>query len=168
MTNSGEIMTSPRSIENFDVIAMSAAHDADDEPALFDFPTLVGAAELWRRDSRRNLHRPSTLIRHAPKLQLPPSPLAIPVIEPSFQALLMFSVGLLALQTPCFLSAGIVAVAVPAITAAANIENGSAAQPSTESLPINDIDRLAHPDLARRLDKFRLLVRGLHHLLRDG
>jgi hypothetical protein len=161
-------MASPRSIKGFDVIARSAAHDADDEPAFLDFPALVGAADPWRPDSRRNLYRLSTLIRHAASLQLPPSPLAIPVIEPSFQTLLMFSVGLSALQPPRFLPAGIVTVAVPAIAAAANIENFPAVWPHTESLSINDVDGLAHPDLARGLDKFRLLVRGLHHLLRDG
>lgn len=168
MTNSGEIMASPRSIKSLDVIASPAAHDANDEPAFLDFPTVIGAADLWRPDSCRNLDRLSTLIRHAAELQLPPSPLAIPVIEPSFLALLMFSVGLLALQTARFLSAGIVAVAVPAVAAAANVEHSTAAWASTESLSINCIGGLAHPDLTRGLDKSRFLVRGLHHLHKGG
>jgi hypothetical protein len=128
----------------------------------------LSASDPWRRDSRRNLNRLSTLIRHAASLMLAPSPLAVPVFQSSFLALLVFSVGSPALHTPRILSAGLVAIAVSAIAAAADIKHGSAAGPATESLSIVNIDGLAHPDLARGLDKSRLSVRGLHHLLKGG
>jgi hypothetical protein len=167
ITNSGEIMSSPRSIKNFDVIAGSAAHDADQGATPLDL-SFFGVADPQRGDSRRNLDRLSTLIRHAALLALSPSPLAIPVIESSFAALLMFPVSFLALLTPRLLSAGIAAVTMSAIATAADVENGATPCLTTEPLSIDNIDSLAHPDLARGLDKFRLSVRGLHHLLRDG
>ena len=97
MTNSGEIMFSPRSIKGFDVVAGSAANDTDDEPATLHFRLFGCPFDPWRRDNRKNIGRPSTLIRHAASLALAPLPLAVPVIEFSFGAFLVFSVGFLAL-----------------------------------------------------------------------
>ena len=88
------------------------------------------------------------MIRHAGlDTALPVSALTVAVVEPPLETLLMFAVGLTALLAPDFVAAVITAIAVAAITTAADVENSPAAIGNTESLPKNSFGLSSHPHL---------------------
>ena len=68
------------------------------------------------------------MIRHAPEAALfPVDPLPVPVIEPSFRALLVPPVGVPRLLPPFFLSASLAAIPVAPVAMAADPERRPAA-----------------------------------------
>ena len=77
-----------------------------------------------------------SMIRHAPQAALfPVDPLPVPVIEPSFRAVLVFPVGTPHLLASHPASAPLPAVDLPPVAGMADVEHPSATRPSAKLLP---------------------------------
>ena len=70
------------------------------------------------------------MIRHAPAAPFPVDPLPVPVIEPSFRALLVPPVGVPPLLPPLFLPASLAAIPVAPVTMTADPEHHATAGPT--------------------------------------
>lgn len=78
--------------------------------------------------------------------------LAVAMIEASFRALLVAAVGLAALMNACLLAAGQAAIALPAITARAQTENGVAFAAQANPQPENNLTIVGHARRRAQLD----------------
>src|SRR5262249_29610868 len=117
----------------------------------------IRSLQLLRRPRRRHPgtgQRPEgTLIRHA---RLPEpiaiSPLAVPMIEAPFETLLVAAIGRAALLATGLLAASHTAIALPAITMRAQIENCEAGGQPTNPLPENSSAGSRHRSPGAELD----------------
>ena len=126
--------------------------------------THLGGATRHPLDSgqagrRRSLT--STLIRHAgPALPLTVGSLAVPMIEFSFRAALVPTVGLTQLSTAVALPAQHATVAVSSIAGAADPERAATAVAPTESQPKDRLCAGRHPLSPAGVDKRPRIVAG--------
>jgi len=93
------------------------------------------------------------LIRHAgPSLPLAVGPLMVTVIQPPLGALLVATVGLTTLLSPCLLAAALTAVLLPAVTGTADPENHAAPIGPAKSLTKSQSRSARHSFPERRLN----------------
>ena len=90
------------------------------------------------------------MIRHAPEAALfPVDPLPVPVIEPSFRAVLVFPVGTPHLLASHPASAPLPAVDLPPVAGMADVEHHSATRPSAKQLdPCHFAGHTPHDSIA--------------------
>ena len=90
------------------------------------------------------------MIRHAPQAALcPVDPLPVPVIEPSFRAVLVFPVGTPHLLASHPASAPLPAVDLPPVAGMADVEHHSATRPSAKQLdPCHFAGHTPHDSIA--------------------
>ena len=91
-----------------------------------------------------------SMIRHAPEAALfPVDPLPVPVIEPSFRAVLVFPVGTPHLLASHPASAPLPAVDLPPVAGMADVEHHSATRPSANQLdPCHFAGHTPHDSIA--------------------
>ena len=91
-----------------------------------------------------------SMIRHAPEAALfPVDPLPVPVIEPSFRAVLVFPVGTPHLLASHPASAPLPAVDLPPVAGMADVEHHSATRPSAKQLdPCHFAGHTPHDSIA--------------------
>ena len=91
-----------------------------------------------------------SMIRHAPEAALcPVDPLPIPVIEPSFRAVLVFPVGDPRLLAPHPATAPLSAVDLPPVAASADVKHRPATRPSAKQLdPCHFAGHTPHDSIA--------------------
>ena len=95
-------------------------------------------------------------------MRLPPAifPLAVPMIEASFQTPLVPAIGTAPLPQPGLIAAGQAAIALPAITVGTEEENGAASTAQANPLPQNHFARRRHACSQAGLDNGNGSVAG--------
>jgi hypothetical protein len=149
--------------ERIDETAWAAA-DRAAQPEIRTLDQPAGRRH-WQRDRRRRCDRFSTaewcrrndrngrLIRHAPSAPaLAVLLLAVPVVEPAFQTLLIAAVGCPVLPAPRFGAARRAAIALSAIAMATNPEHRLASLAAANALPENHFSMNRHPPMQADFD----------------